>query len=75
MIIDLKNKLKVTAIVVTHDMKSAYKVGDRIAMFLDGHVLACGTPDEMKNSKDPHVHQFVEGLSSGPIQMKVKEYE
>ena len=75
LILDLQKQLKVTAIVVTHDMKSAYKVGSRIAMFHEGRVLQVGTPDEIKNTADPHVRQFVEGLSQGPIKMKLKEFE
>lgn len=75
LILDLQKKLKVTAIVVTHDMKSAYKVGSRIAMFHEGRVLQVGTPDEIRNTKDEHVRQFVEGLSQGPIKMKLKEFE
>jgi phospholipid/cholesterol/gamma-HCH transport system ATP-binding protein len=75
LILDLKNKLGVTAIAVTHDMKSAYKIADRIAMLYEGRVLEIAPPEEIKHSKHPHVHQFVEGLSHGPIQMKVKEYD
>jgi phospholipid/cholesterol/gamma-HCH transport system ATP-binding protein len=75
LILDLQNKLKVTAIVVTHDMKSAYKVGSRIAMFHEGRVLQVGTPEEIKATKDAHVRQFVDGLSQGPIKMKLKEFE
>ncbi|MBI3563883.1 MAG: ABC transporter ATP-binding protein [Elusimicrobia bacterium] len=75
LILDLQKTLKVTGIVVTHDMKSAYKVGGRIAMFHEGRVLQVGTPDEIKNTKDAAVHQFVEGLSQGPIKMKLKEFD
>ncbi len=75
LILDLQEKLKVTAIVVTHDMKSAYKIGSRIAMFHEGHVLQVGTPDEIRQSTDAGVRQFVEGLSQGPIKMKLKEFE
>lgn len=75
LILDLQKTLKVTAIVVTHDMKSAYKVGSRIAMFHEGRVLQVGTPDEIKHTKDAAVHQFVEGLSQGPIKMKLKEFD
>lgn len=75
LILDLQKKLKVTAIVVTHDMKSAYKVGSRIAMFHEGRVLQVGTPEQIKATKDEHVRQFVEGLSQGPIKMKLKEFE
>ena len=57
----------VTSIVVTHDMKSAYKVGDRISMLYEGRLIATGTPEAIRDSRDPYVHQFVNGLSEGPI--------
>lgn len=75
LILDLQKQLKVTSIVVTHDMKSAYKVASRIAMFHEGRVLQIGTPEEIKATRDPHVRQFVDGLSQGPIKMKLKEFE
>ncbi len=67
LIIELHNKLKVTSIAVTHDMTSAYKIADRIAMLYNGKIVANGTPDEIKGSKDPIVRQFVTGASRGPI--------
>jgi phospholipid/cholesterol/gamma-HCH transport system ATP-binding protein len=67
LIIGLRNKLKVTSIVVTHDMDSAYKVADSIAMFYHGQVIAEGTPEEIRNSKHPVVKQFVNGDARGPI--------
>jgi phospholipid/cholesterol/gamma-HCH transport system ATP-binding protein len=63
----LHDKLKVTAVVVTHDMKSAYKIADRIAMLYQGQIIAEGTPSEIQNSDHPIVHQFVNGLAHGPI--------
>jgi phospholipid/cholesterol/gamma-HCH transport system ATP-binding protein len=63
----LHDQLKVTSIVVTHDMKSAYKVADRIAMLYQGKIIAEGTPDEIQNTEHPVVHQFINGLSTGPI--------
>ncbi|MBN1824118.1 MAG: ABC transporter ATP-binding protein [Endomicrobiales bacterium] len=72
LILHLKKQLKVTSIVVTHDMKSAYKVSDRIAMLYKGKIIATGTPDEIKKTSNPVVHQFVEGLSQGPIEMDVE---
>ena len=62
-----KMELKVTSIVVTHDMKSAYKIADRIAMLYEGKIIAEGTPSEIENSQHPVVHQFVNGLAKGPI--------
>ncbi|MFC1809795.1 ABC transporter ATP-binding protein [Candidatus Omnitrophota bacterium] len=67
LIIDLNHKLRVTSIVVTHDMTSAYKVADRIAMLFEGKIIGIGTPDEIKETKDPIIAQFIEGNSEGPI--------
>ena len=67
LIIDLRRKLKVTSIVVTHDMNSAYKVADSIAMFYHGRVIAEGQPDEIRNTRHPVVKQFIHGEAHGPI--------
>jgi len=67
LILRMQEQLKVTSIVVTHDMTSAYKVGDRIAMLYEGKIIGTGTPDEIKNSKDPVIQQFITGSAHGPI--------
>ncbi|PIP68303.1 MAG: ABC transporter ATP-binding protein [Candidatus Omnitrophica bacterium CG_4_9_14_0_2_um_filter_42_8] len=67
LIIDLNNKLNVTSIVVTHDMVSAFKIADRIAMLYKGKIITIGTPDDIKNTKDPIVKQFITGAAKGPI--------
>ncbi len=67
LIMAMRDKLKVTSIVVTHDMNAAYKVADSIAMFYHGQVIADGTPEEIRSSGHPVVHQFVNGVSDGPI--------
>ncbi len=67
LIIDLKHKLKVTSVVVTHDMTSAYKVADRIAMLYEGKIIGIGTPAEVRSTKDPVICQFIQGCSEGPI--------
>jgi len=64
---ELHDKLKVTSIVVTHDMRSAYKVADRIAMLYEGKIIAEGTPDEIRYSHNPYDHQFITGAAHGPI--------
>ncbi|MDD5291957.1 MAG: ABC transporter ATP-binding protein [Candidatus Omnitrophica bacterium] len=64
---ELHDKLKVTSIVVTHDMRSAYKVADNIAMLYQGKIIAEGTPDEIRYTHDPVVHQFITGAAHGPI--------
>ncbi|MFH1458094.1 MAG: ABC transporter ATP-binding protein [Candidatus Omnitrophota bacterium] len=71
----LHDKLKVTSIVVTHDMKSAYRVADRIAMMYQGKIIAEGTPDEIQNTDHPVVHQFINGLSRGPITETIEQFK
>jgi len=67
LIIQMQKKLSVTSIVVTHDMTSAYKIADRIAMLHEGRIVETGTPARIKNSKNPLVHQFITGSARGPI--------
>jgi phospholipid/cholesterol/gamma-HCH transport system ATP-binding protein len=55
-------ELGVTGVIVTHDMKSAFTVGDRLALLHEGRVHAIGTPDEMRASADPLVRRFVDGI-------------
>ncbi|MFH1338936.1 MAG: ABC transporter ATP-binding protein [Candidatus Omnitrophota bacterium] len=64
---ELHDKLKVTSIAVTHDMRSAYKIADKIAMLYKGRIIVCGAPNEISNTNDPVVYQFINGLSTGPI--------
>ena len=61
LIINCADKLGVTSIVVTHDMASAFKVGDNIAMLHEGKVIFTGTPEEVRRTSEPRVRQFVEG--------------
>jgi phospholipid/cholesterol/gamma-HCH transport system ATP-binding protein len=67
LIIKLDEQLDVTSVAVTHDMASAYKIADHIAMMYGGKIIASGTPEEIKNSDDPFVRQFIEGSAEGPI--------
>jgi phospholipid/cholesterol/gamma-HCH transport system ATP-binding protein len=57
----MKEELGVTSLVITHDMKSAYSVSDRIAMLYEGRVVQVGTPDEIRASDNDIVRSFVEG--------------
>ncbi len=74
LIIDLSEKLKVTSIVVTHDMQSVSKVADRVVMLHNGRILFGGTVDELYASKDPVLKQFVNAETDGPIQPKPFKY-
>ncbi|MCC6542912.1 MAG: ABC transporter ATP-binding protein [Nitrospirae bacterium] len=67
LILDMKNKINVTGVAITHDMTSAYKIGDRIAMLYEGRIHGVGTPDEIRMSDDPVIRQFITGSSVGPI--------
>ena len=67
LIVEMRKKIKVTSVTITHDMVSAYKVGDRIAMLYQGKIIEVGTPDEIKNSSSAIVQQFIQGKAEGPI--------
>lgn len=72
LIMDLKAKLGVTSVVITHDMHSAFKIADYIAFLYEGKILMYGTPQEFQKTDNPYVRQFVQGSSHGPIQMKLR---
>jgi phospholipid/cholesterol/gamma-HCH transport system ATP-binding protein len=59
----LKQALKVTSIVVTHDMKSAFEVADRMAMVYRGEIILSGTPEEFRACRDPRIKDFIEGTA------------
>ncbi len=65
LIIDLKKRLNKTTIVVTHDMHSAFKIGDRIAMLNDGKIIFEGKPEELLKSKIEEVREFIQSSSVG----------
>jgi phospholipid/cholesterol/gamma-HCH transport system ATP-binding protein len=67
LIIKMREELKVTSVAITHDMKSAYKIADTIAMLYNGVIISSGDPEEIQNTSDPVVRQFIEGRASGPI--------
>lgn len=70
LILSTQREMNVTSVVITHDMTSAYKVADRIGMLYNGKIVQMGTPDEIRNSANPVVQQFIHGSAEGPI----KEY-
>jgi phospholipid/cholesterol/gamma-HCH transport system ATP-binding protein len=67
LMMDLSKKLKMTSVVVTHEMKSAFRIADRMVVLQQGKVVALGTPSEIKNSKHPYVSQFINGEINGPV--------
>jgi len=71
LIISLKRGLSLTLVMVTHDMRSAFRVADRIAMLYDGVLVLQGDAKELKNGNNPFIRQFVEGSLEGPICVKL----
>ncbi|MDD5680725.1 MAG: ABC transporter ATP-binding protein [Candidatus Omnitrophica bacterium] len=69
LILDLSKKLSITSVVVTHDMKSVFRIADRIAMLHEGKVVEVGLKDAIKNTTNPIVKQFINGDTEGPINL------
>ncbi|MGO9612199.1 MAG: ABC transporter ATP-binding protein [Dissulfurispiraceae bacterium] len=67
LIVEMHGKLSVTSVAITHDMRSAYKIADRIAMLYMGQIIGSGSPSEIKNTENAVVRQFITGSSTGPI--------
>ncbi len=63
----MKKELGVTSVTITHDMKSSYKVADRIAMLYEGRIIEIGTPEEIRKAQNPVIQQFIHGRAAGPI--------
>ncbi len=66
----LHRNLQVTSVIVTHDLESAYRVADRIALIVWGRIASLGTAAEIRASLDPVVHQFIHGEVLGPLTEK-----
>ena len=67
LIVHLRERLNVTSIAVTHDMNSAFKIGDRIAMLHDGVIVFNGTVEDAQSTEDPVLRQFIAGATTGPL--------
>jgi len=67
LIIELVHDLGITAVTITHDMASARKIGDRVAMIHEGRIIWNGPRDQLYSSGNPYVEQFVKGQAEGPI--------
>jgi len=64
----LNDTLGITSIVVSHDLEETFRIADKVIILANGGIAAEGTPDEVRHSKDPLVHQFVNALSEGPVE-------
>ncbi|MEI6560046.1 MAG: ATP-binding cassette domain-containing protein [Rhodospirillaceae bacterium] len=72
LIVKCVKDLGATALSITHDMASARKIADRIAMIYKGRIIWCGSRDDIDHSGNPYVDQFINGRAEGPIQMQVR---
>jgi phospholipid/cholesterol/gamma-HCH transport system ATP-binding protein len=63
----LNDTLGITSIVVSHDLEETFRIADQVIILANGGIAAQGTPDEVRHSTDPLVHQFVNALSEGPV--------
>jgi phospholipid/cholesterol/gamma-HCH transport system ATP-binding protein len=70
LIVQMRKKLEVTSIAITHDMVSAYKIADRIAMLYEGKIIGVGTPQGIRESSNAIVQQFIQGKAEGPIRVR-----
>jgi phospholipid/cholesterol/gamma-HCH transport system ATP-binding protein len=70
LIVQMRKKLRVTSIAITHDMVSAYKIADRIAMLYEGKIIEIGTPQQNRESSNAIVQQFIQGRAEGPIRVR-----
>jgi len=64
----LNDALGITSIVVSHDLEDTFRIADKVIILANGGIAAQGTPEEVRHSTDPLVHQFVNGLAEGPVQ-------
>jgi phospholipid/cholesterol/gamma-HCH transport system ATP-binding protein len=67
LILEMDTKLNVTTVTITHDMKVAFKIADRIAMLYQGRIVEDATPEVFRESTNPIVRQFIEGRAVGPL--------
>lgn len=66
-IVAINQQLGITSLIISNDMNTAFRLGQRLAFLHDGRIYAIGTPEEMTRSKDPYVFQFIRGLGEGPL--------
>ena len=71
--VDLTKKLGLTAVVVTHDMTSAFRIATKMIYLSEGKILASGTPDEIRNNPNEFLQQFINGHADGPIPFKLSK--
>lgn len=73
LILRMRDELGVTSVVVSHDLASIFRVSTKVAMLHQGRIMEVGSVEEMKNSQNPYVRQFIDGSTEGPIQLRGHE--
>jgi phospholipid/cholesterol/gamma-HCH transport system ATP-binding protein len=66
-IVEIREKTRATTLTISHDLQSAFKIGDRIAMLHGGKIIAAAPPREFQRLPDPRVQQFLHGSAEGPL--------
>jgi phospholipid/cholesterol/gamma-HCH transport system ATP-binding protein len=69
LILDTQKGFDLTCVVISHDIRSIFEIGHRIAMLYDGRIIEYGTPEELRASRNPVIVQFLAGSIEGPIQI------
>jgi len=73
LIVSCVKTLGATALSITHDMASAFKIADRIAMLYQGKIIWVGNARDIRNSGNDYVEQFINGRANGPIKMEFRK--
>ena len=69
LILDTQKSFNLTCVVISHDIRSIFEIGHRIAMLYEGRIIEYGTPEELRASRDPVIVQFLAGSIEGPIRI------
>jgi phospholipid/cholesterol/gamma-HCH transport system ATP-binding protein len=69
LILKMRDAFRITSVVVTHDINSAYRLADRISMLFEGEIIFTGTSGEIRENENPFIRQFIEGRAHGPIRI------
>jgi len=75
LIVEMRERLSVTSVAITHDMNSAYKIADSISMLYEGKIIQTGSPSDIKSTENPVVRQFITGSAVGPIKIEGVDLE
>jgi phospholipid/cholesterol/gamma-HCH transport system ATP-binding protein len=69
LILDTQKGFDLTCVVISHDIRSIFEIGHRVAMLYEGKIIEYGTPEELRASRNPVIVQFLAGSIEGPIQI------